>query len=130
MTSDHFNIRKQIQIKDYKHCWFIVDLVNAYQVKSIKLRTGTCATADDFNNMDNFVVGLTNYFDPSVNTSSIRGNYDLCNQYPSTVGGDGLDLTVDCLDGNKFSRFVIIQVAESKGTIWLHFAELDVYTNG
>jgi len=61
--------------------------------------------------MDNFIVGLTNYFDSKVNTT-IRGNYELCGRGPSTALQGPQPMRVDCKKKNIFSRYVIIQTSK------------------
>ncbi|ESN96114.1 hypothetical protein HELRODRAFT_163142 [Helobdella robusta] len=121
--------------------WFVVDLVNAYQAKFVTVfnRADQACTSLAFcyKRMNYFIVGLTNYFDAAVNsTATIRGNYDLCGQWPVEVTTAGQVMSVNCVDQEKFYRFVIIQQSlqvEQYVTDLVHkavqFVEMEVYTN-
>ncbi|ESO05530.1 hypothetical protein HELRODRAFT_171168 [Helobdella robusta] len=103
--------------------WFAVDLIQKFKVVYVVLysRSGCC-----YDTMDNFLVGLTNYFDPKVN-KTIRDNYEFCGQYPKTVSADFQPMRVDCININIYSRFVIIQQEAAKAgpASPMTFAELE-----
>ena len=81
--------------------------------------------------MNNFAVGLSNNFDRKVNRS-IRGNYDLCGQWPSIALEQPKPMRVNCINVNTFSRYVIIQqsLEIEKTDKNLAFSELEVYSDG
>ncbi|ESN95795.1 hypothetical protein HELRODRAFT_178978 [Helobdella robusta] len=80
--------------------------------------------------MEKFKIGLTNNFDANVNTSKL-GIYDLCGQWPGKVLNFGEPMRVDCIDGSKLSRFVIVQqspeIEQKYRDRRLAFAEIEVY---
>ncbi|ESN96109.1 hypothetical protein HELRODRAFT_163137 [Helobdella robusta] len=113
--------------------WIVVDLVNAYQVKYvIVFNRGACVSC--YAQMRNFVAGLTNYFDAKVN-SSLRGNYDLCGTGPKLVVNPYQLMNVTCVDGEKFSRFVILQLSIQveqvtlPQSLFVVVAEVEAYTD-
>ncbi|ESN96316.1 hypothetical protein HELRODRAFT_189192 [Helobdella robusta] len=111
--------------------WFVVDLVNAYQVKYIILyNEHSCGSCDS--DMNYFNVGLTNSFNPS-GTAEIRGTYDQCGWWPAPVTAADTQMSVICEDGTKFSRFIIIQqsleVENNGASSSLQLGELMVYAN-
>ncbi|ESO04452.1 hypothetical protein HELRODRAFT_191777 [Helobdella robusta] len=104
--------------------WFVVDLVGAHQVQYTILY----ARADYYDIMDNFIVGLTNKFDPKIN-KTIRGQYDICGRWSTAASSSGQPMRVDCVNKNIYYRYVIIQqdVKITLPTNAMTFVELEVY---
>ncbi|ESN96107.1 hypothetical protein HELRODRAFT_163135 [Helobdella robusta] len=97
--------------------WFVVDLINAYQVQYITLYNRKNCSRDCLN-------------------TSIRGNYDLCGIGPDLKYAVAFQpFNVTCNNRNKFSRFVIIQQslqieqAYNTSDRYVHFSELEVYAD-
>ncbi|ESN98152.1 hypothetical protein HELRODRAFT_177395 [Helobdella robusta] len=116
--------------------WFVVDLEHKYKVKYVVLfnRNGCDVIyrthCDE--KMENFVIGLTNSFDPNV-IEAIRDKYDICGQWPGKVLPHGQPMRVNCSDENKSSKYVVVQqsldVENKLNDKTVNFAELEVYVN-
>ena len=83
-----------------------------------------CYTAQHADNVDNFIVGLTNVH-PLVSSPSI-GNYDVCGRYTSAER-QGATVRLQCeinTDDRQPARYVVVQLPE---TGRLRLCELEVY---
>lgn len=70
--------------------------------------------------MDNFIVGLSNNFDPQIN-KTLKLDYKRCGQHNGSLN---LTATVRCQDKELYSRYVIIQ--QDVGKSYLTIPELEV----
>ncbi|ESN96102.1 hypothetical protein HELRODRAFT_189109 [Helobdella robusta] len=116
----------------YNPPWFVVDLLNGYQVKHVVLYNRRDCTGCDYR-LYMFMVGLFNNFDPNVNKTIVKKSYDLCGQWPTTVFTAGQPMRIDCANEKLFSKFVIIQQWQDSDSLNIvrqfEFAELEVYAN-
>ena len=72
--------------------------------------------------MDNFIVGLSNNFDPQIN-KTLNRDYKRCGQYNGSVP-PGARVELQCKDKEAYSRYVIIQ--QDVGKKYLTIPELEV----
>ena len=71
--------------------------------------------------MSNFIVGLSNNFDPRINKTLEHDN-KRCGQYNGSLNGTTVEL--QCKDKEAYSRYVIIQ--QEVGKQFLTIPELEV----
>ena len=72
--------------------------------------------------MDNFIVDLSNNFDPRINKTFKRDNKG-CGQYNGYIS-PGAKVELQCKDKEAYSRYVIIQ--QDVGKQFLTIPELEV----
>ncbi|ESO03675.1 hypothetical protein HELRODRAFT_173373 [Helobdella robusta] len=123
-TPDNIYCLQGLESPPYKN-WFAIDLLREHMIVYVVLygRTDCCVS-----DMDYFVVGLTNKFDPQVNTT-VRNNYRMCGHWKSAALVKGMPMRVTCEDDSFHSRFVIIQQSDLKNNSGLGFKEVEVYAN-